>query len=342
MTCAQIGQSCGAADDGCGRALWCGSCDSDAGGPTGSTGLSVIPGEAYLTPGAALQLRAVVQDGGEADVRWSISEGAEGGEVDASGRYQAPERAGTFHLVATDSSDPSSIATATVHTDSLLVDGHGPLLASPTVHAIWWGPASAFGSAPDELVSFFTGLEGSAYLETLDQYLRGGRASVRFAGNWFDPSMPPQTEDVAPMQNELCAQLDAHRAAPDPQGIYFLFYSSAPPGPAAGFHWRATCHGVSITFAWVQNVIPGVEAACGRDAQTRFFAHVAAHELFEAMSDPEPYSGWNDPDVEEGELSDKCELLSPQRCVTLSNGSSWALPLQWSNSARDCVLEGGG
>ena len=52
-------------------------------------------------------------NGQSADVFWSVPE-AEGGTVDSSGDYTAPDTEGTYHVVATSVADPSQSATATL------------------------------------------------------------------------------------------------------------------------------------------------------------------------------------------------------------------------------------
>jgi len=58
--------------------------------------LRVTPQAAVLQPGAVLRLQA------NQSVAWSIAEGRIGGSVSASGSYTAPQRAGLYHVVATD------------------------------------------------------------------------------------------------------------------------------------------------------------------------------------------------------------------------------------------------
>jgi hypothetical protein len=46
-------------------------------------------------------------------VKWSVDE-ADGGEIDQGGRYQAPDKAGSYHVTAVSASDPQVSARATV------------------------------------------------------------------------------------------------------------------------------------------------------------------------------------------------------------------------------------
>jgi len=52
-------------------------------------------------------------------VSWFIQEGATGGMIDATGKYTAPNAAGTFHVIATGAADGTSgSATVTVQAGS--------------------------------------------------------------------------------------------------------------------------------------------------------------------------------------------------------------------------------
>ena len=79
-----------------------------------------------------------------------------------------------------------------------------------------------------------------------------------------------------------------------------------------------------IVFGWIENMTADNGLIrdvvhCGASDQTRAFSWIAAHELFEAMSDTN--LGWFD-GLASGEISDKCEDLLPTACVTMvSNGS---------------------
>ncbi len=53
------------------------------------------------------------RDGAPVAVRWSVQEPA-GGDITDSGEYRAPSAPGTFHVVATDTTNPALAATAAV------------------------------------------------------------------------------------------------------------------------------------------------------------------------------------------------------------------------------------
>ncbi|HEX3273104.1 MAG TPA: hypothetical protein VHR15_20830 [Ktedonobacterales bacterium] len=69
---------------------------------------------------------------------------------------------------------------------------------------------------------------------------------------------------------------------------------------------------------------------------------VVSHEHFEAVTDPLS-SGWYDNITDEGEIADKCvdrfDNVAPNGGnVTLANGHSYLLQMEWSNKVGQCAL----
>ena len=67
-------------------------------------------------------------------MKWSIAEGASGGEISAAGAYVAPETDGDYHVVATSNQDPTKSATAEVSVAANAFTATGNLLYSRTLH----------------------------------------------------------------------------------------------------------------------------------------------------------------------------------------------------------------
>jgi carbon monoxide dehydrogenase subunit G len=92
-------------------------CSGGVGASAGSADGSDRP--LVVTPGtSSVPVRRTVsfsatRDGVPAAVSWSVQEPG-GGQIDGAGTYTAPPTAGTFHVVATDSTGAGSIAMATV------------------------------------------------------------------------------------------------------------------------------------------------------------------------------------------------------------------------------------
>lgn len=73
----------------------------------------ITPGTPSVSVGATQQFAAAVTGTSNTAVNWSVAE-ANGGTIDASGKYTAPLKAGSFHVVATSQADSSKSATVGV------------------------------------------------------------------------------------------------------------------------------------------------------------------------------------------------------------------------------------
>jgi hypothetical protein len=73
--------------------------------------VAIDPPAADVAPGATLQLHATVTGAPDRGVLWSVREG---GSVDDSGMFQAPQQSGLYHVVATSRADPSCTASAAI------------------------------------------------------------------------------------------------------------------------------------------------------------------------------------------------------------------------------------
>jgi hypothetical protein len=87
-------------------------------GPTGPAGSAIVvtlsPLSASTSTGGSVAFTASVTGTADTGVTWSVQEGATGGTVSASGVYQAPAAAGTYHVVATSHADASKFQVAAV------------------------------------------------------------------------------------------------------------------------------------------------------------------------------------------------------------------------------------
>jgi hypothetical protein len=76
--------------------------------------VAVFPATDTLGPSGLRTFTAAVVGSANGAVTWTITEGAAGGTIDATGKYTAPMGQGTFHVVATSVADTTKNATATV------------------------------------------------------------------------------------------------------------------------------------------------------------------------------------------------------------------------------------
>ncbi len=77
-------------------------------------GISISPPAANLNQGATQSFMATVSGASNTAVNWTVREGAAGGSITSMGVYTAPNRSGTFHVIATSQADMTSSATAPV------------------------------------------------------------------------------------------------------------------------------------------------------------------------------------------------------------------------------------
>lgn len=84
------------------------------GGSTQNVALTISPPSANVVQGGTESFIATVTGSSNTEVNWSILEGPAGGSITSTGRYTAPNAAGTFHVVATSQADSTKSATAMV------------------------------------------------------------------------------------------------------------------------------------------------------------------------------------------------------------------------------------
>ena len=98
--------------------------------------LNLSPLVGSLNPGSTQQFIATVKGSANGAVTWSVTEGAAGGTVSASGLYSAPAAVGSFHVVATsvaDNTQSSSAAVSVVSGPSVDAAGGTVTSADPGV-----------------------------------------------------------------------------------------------------------------------------------------------------------------------------------------------------------------
>jgi hypothetical protein len=280
----------------------------------------------------------------DGQVNWSIQEGSAGGTIDALGRYIAPsDHEGIYHVVATSPADPAVTGMATVTVRFFdLIDSGGNVMPATRTFALWWGDMSAFPpDAQPNLEALLAGLNGSAYLGVLDQYLRGGHATTVFGGSLFDQSAPPSADPLqGAIADEACRALDAKGIVPAPGDMVFVFGSAFPAGNVSYCSWHSwgSCNGQSLLIAYLPNPAgtPCAQVLNGCSAASPLAAGVAGyagHELIEAIVNP--FDGaWKDEHGEE--VVDKCQGL--EVCVPLATATVMLTPL-YSNAVHACVQQ---
>jgi hypothetical protein len=193
------------------------------------------------------------------------------------------------------------------------------------------------------MASLFSGFNGSSYLRTAQQYMRGRAISTAFMGEKSDLSAPPPRVSnstlAAEVQKEFGTSLD-------PVGIYFVYTSNFRDGGSfCAWHCFAAATGHNVAVAYMPNTtgVAGCDGGNGFGDPSHSeglysLANVTAHEFMEAVTDTWPGSrsyAWID--TSSSEIGDKCawQFSGP---VTLSNSAiTWQLQQAWSNKSSGCV-----
>jgi hypothetical protein len=235
-----------------------------------------------------------------------------------------------------------------------LLYGGGPVQAAPKVYLLFWG--SQWSSDPSGeaaiLRNFFTGVGGSSWLSTVNQYCSPSSApcsqstNLSLGGAWFDnASKAPHR----PSQSQLAAEAAKGSAHFSDNSVNAEFVvATASRNNSSGFgsrycayHSTTTANGATISWTNLP-YITDAGASCGANfnglGPNAGITIVAGHESAESITDPQPSSGWVDLSGEEN--GDKCAWITSgsQGAVADTTLSTGAFPVQstYSNAISDC------
>ena len=107
---------------------------------TASVSVTVSPASATVPTTSSQQFTATVSGTSNTGVTWSVQEAPTGGTIDASGKYTAPGKAGTFHVVARSVADSTKSAIATVTVTQASVS----ITVSPASTTMMYGTTQQF------------------------------------------------------------------------------------------------------------------------------------------------------------------------------------------------------
>lgn len=244
---------------------------------------------------------------------------------------------------------------------------------APKIYVVMWGSQWNGNDPSGEeaiLHSFYSGVGGSAWMNTNTQYCQGVASGTYFcngagthAGNptgilaamWYDnvsaaPAHPSQAQLAA--EAVRAAQFFGNTSAASNQTVQYVIATSHGNN-ATGFGTQY-CAWHSSTSSTVGNVaytnlpyLTDAGASCGANfnglGATAGITIVGGHEMSESVTDQFPNGGWLDSSGEE--IGDKCAWISSGQGasadIRLSTGT---FPVQslWSNAfnsdAGGCVL----
>jgi hypothetical protein len=230
-----------------------------------------------------------------------------------------------------------------------LIYNGGPVEHNPTVYLVFWGSQwdSDGNGVQQYLQGFFGGLGGSGddWSTIMTQYTDSSGAGPSFngsvlGGTWVDDSSA--APDSA-SQSDIAAEAEVgaqHFGVSGPDADVFVVSPSgtSPDGfPNSGFcawhDWNGTTAYTNMPY------VLDAGSGCGADSvqnQLDGFSIVGGHEYAEAVTDPEPASGWVASDGEEN--GDLCAWQG-LTALNLSTGS-YAIQPTWSNNAGGCATSG--
>lgn len=153
------------------------------------------------------------------------------------------------------------------------------------------------------------------------------------------------------VRDELTAQFDANTLPrPDNNTMYMIHF---PQGKVltsgalisctnfCAYHNFYSYNGQSVYYGVHPDLATGgCQNGCGGDTTFQNQTSTASHELVEAITDPEPRSGWDDPDPVNDEIGDICN--AQHATITGGDGNAYVVQKEWSNAANACIATRGG
>jgi len=266
----------------------------------------------------------------------------------------------------------STQAAACTEPNCDLLYGGGPVQHAPKVYLLLWGPKwSGTGSDTQFLKAFYSGLgtAGDKWSTITSQYSDASGHPVFggavLAGVFQDTTKPAGSGpggSVDPV--DLNAEADAfihNQHIADTANAQVMIASQS--GTCFDDGWvgqPGSCSDqpTQVYCGWHTNSVSGGEtftnlpytldagSGCGENFINSGsaglydgFSIVGGHEYAETITDPQPDSGWFDPNdnVSGGEIGDKCAWTNPFGDVKFSTGS-FAMQSLWSNANGACVM----
>jgi Galactose oxidase, central domain len=176
------------------------------GGPTPVV-VAISPSTANLNQGATQSFTASVP------VNWAVQEGATGGSITNTGVYTAPNKTGTFHVIATSQTDTSKSVTATVIVAAVAI------LLNQTAVTLDVGNQFTF-------VANVTGTVNTAVSWAIQEGTSGG--NITSSGVYTAPGTDGTFHVIA------TSQADTTQKAPATVTVATLVVSVSPPSDVLG------------------------------------------------------------------------------------------------------------
>jgi serine protease len=225
---------------------------------------------------------------------------------------------------------------------NLLYKG-GPVQHNPKIYIVFWG--SNWKTTDPEytrLVSFFNGLSGSQWNNTVTQYYDNSAHisnDATVGGTWIDTASVPSRPGSSAVASEA-KRAESHFGYQGTDANYWVAIESGHDPSGFKTQWCAWHSSTSTTSGTISYTdFPyqsDAGASCGANSVSGTYdgvTIVGGHEEAETETDPQPSSGWVDSSG--SEIGDKCAWTNLQN-TSFSTGTFPTQPL-WSNSAGGCV-----
>jgi len=235
---------------------------------------------------------------------------------------------------------------AVVTASSNMTYGGGSVISNVHAVPVFW-TASVAATTQSEIQCFFDAVVRSPYIDWLSEYdtssQRIGRGTTGSPVTIAQPVHPSLSLTDDDLQGELRDQIRSGLLpAPDNDTVYMIYF---PPGYSlddgsgghscgtqqgdfCGYHKSFAIDGQLVRYG----VIPDPTCAACNGHGGDFFANIgdnSSHELLEAVTDPDPPSGWYGSSVEIGDgVCDHVTVNLP--------GTFYTVQELWSNARGQC------
>lgn len=230
----------------------------------------------------------------------------------------------------------------------------GPLMSSPTVYVIWygnWQQTNKYDNAAGQQIvrDFLNAIGGSPYLVINSSLSIGTNVvtgNVSFGGETTDTGSQGKVLSNLKIGRVVTNAIVSGALPSDANGVYFVLTSSDIVDASGfctrycGFHSHGVLSGTDIKFAFVGNAgrcirlcTPQPVLSPNGNAAVDGMVSIIAHELSEAITNPDGRTGWFD--LRHSENADKCAWTYGHHQYHAANGA-------WANMGWDYVDGNGG
>ena len=238
---------------------------------------------------------------------------------------------------------PTAGSTGTM-TPAIQWNGGPVMTASPDVHLIWygnWAQSNGSDNATGQQIvrDFMSGVGGSAYLQINQPYTGSNGQVTGFIGQTYEADVG-YTNGKRLSDNAISTIVSNYitkTGRKDSNAVYFVLTSSDVAETSGfcnrycGWHTSGTLAGANIKYSFVGNANRCLSGCAAQttgpngNAGVDGMVSVIAHELEEALTDPNPRSGWTDSNGAEN--ADKCAWTFGSQLKTASNGAFYNVTL---------------